>query len=95
MHSGDAFIVAAREIEGCNFLVIVHTRSGNRQRPAIIRHRIGKRYPFIFPTIVIYQNLVDIYGESVEIVKENKLLTVKIGSKTFKIDLIEQRPPKK
>ena len=43
----------------------------------------------------IYQNLVDIYGESVEIVKENKLLTVKIGSKTFKLDLIEQRPPKK
>jgi hypothetical protein len=42
----------------------------------------------------IYQNLVDIYGESVEIVKENKLLTVKIGVKTFKIDLIEQRPPK-
>lgn len=42
----------------------------------------------------IYQNLVDIYGESVEIVKENKLLTVKIGSKTFKLDLIEQRPPK-
>ena len=36
----------------------------------------------------IYQNLVDIYGESVEIVKENKLLTVKIGSKTFKLDLI-------
>lgn len=43
----------------------------------------------------IYQNLVDIYGESVEIVKENKLLTVKIGAKTFKVDLIEQRPPKK
>ena len=42
----------------------------------------------------IYQNLVDIYGESVEIVKENKLLTVKIGSKTFKIDIIEQRPKK-
>lgn len=42
----------------------------------------------------IYQNLVNIYGESVEIVKENKLLTVKIGAKTFKIDLIEQRPPK-
>lgn len=43
----------------------------------------------------IYQNLVGIYGESVEIVKENKLLTVKVGGKTFKIDLIEQRPPKK
>ena len=43
----------------------------------------------------IYHNLVEIYGGTVEIVKENKLLTVKIGAKTFKIDLIEQRPPKK
>ena len=42
----------------------------------------------------IYQNLTEIYGENVEIVKENKLLTVKISSKTFKIDIIEQRPPK-
>lgn len=30
-----------------------------------------------------------------EIVKENKLIQVKLGTKTFKIDLIEQRPPKK
>lgn len=30
-----------------------------------------------------------------EILKENKLIQVKIGEKTFKIDLIEQRPPKK
>lgn len=30
-----------------------------------------------------------------EILKENKLISVKIGEKTFKIDLIEQRPPKK
>ena len=42
----------------------------------------------------IYQNLVEIYGENVEIIKENKLLTIKIGTKTFKVDLIEQRPPK-
>jgi hypothetical protein len=42
----------------------------------------------------IYHNLVEIYGGTVEIVKENKLLTLKIGQKTFKIDLIEQRPPK-
>ena len=33
--------------------------------------------------------------ENVEIVKENKLILVKIAQKTFKIDLIEQRPPKK
>lgn len=43
----------------------------------------------------IHQHLTEIYGENVEIVKENKLLTVKIAQKTFKIDLIEQRPPKK
>ena len=43
----------------------------------------------------IYHFLVETYGDSVEIVKENKLLTLKIGEKTFKVDLIEQRPPKK
>lgn len=42
----------------------------------------------------ILSNLEDVYPNSVEVVKENKLLTVKIGSKTFKIDIIEQRPPK-
>jgi hypothetical protein len=42
----------------------------------------------------IYHNLVEIYGGTVEIVKENKLMTVKVGEKTFKIDLIEQRAKK-
>ena len=35
------------------------------------------------------------YNENVEVLKENKLIQVKIDEKTFKIDLIEQRPPKK
>lgn len=43
----------------------------------------------------ILSNLQDVYKNSVEIVKENKLLTVKIGEKTFKIDIIEKRQPKK
>ena len=42
----------------------------------------------------IYHFLVETYGGSVEIVKENKLLTLKICEKTFKVDLIEQRPKK-
>ena len=42
----------------------------------------------------IYNFLVETYGGSVEIVKENKLLTLKIGEKTFKVVLIEQRPKK-
>lgn len=33
--------------------------------------------------------------ENVEVLKENKLIQVKIGEKIFKIDLIEQRKPKK
>lgn len=39
----------------------------------------------------IYQNLTELYGKNVEIIRENKLLTVKINEKTFKIDIIEQR----
>jgi len=35
------------------------------------------------------------YGAEMAILKENKLFSLKIGEKTFKIDIIEQRPPKK
>ena len=34
-------------------------------------------------------------GGKVEILTQNKLMTIQIGEKTFKIDLIEQRKPKK
>lgn len=43
----------------------------------------------------ILSNLQDAYGENATVEKENKLIIVKIGEKTFKIDLIEQRKPKK
>lgn len=42
----------------------------------------------------ILENLYK-YNENVEVLKENKLIQVKIGEKVFKIDLIEQRQPKK
>ena len=32
--------------------------------------------------------------ENITILKDNKLISIRIGEKTFKIDLIEQRPPK-
>ena len=35
------------------------------------------------------------YSAEVAILKENKLFSLKVGEKTFKIDIIEQRPPKK
>lgn len=42
----------------------------------------------------ILENLQENF-ENVEILNENKLIQVKIGEKVFKIDLIEQRKPKK
>ena len=42
----------------------------------------------------IFSNLQDVYKENARIEKENKLIIVKIGEKTFKLDLIEQRAPK-
>lgn len=43
----------------------------------------------------ILNNLKSIYQEKVTILNENKLISVKIGEKTFKIDIIECRPLKK
>ena len=42
----------------------------------------------------ILENLYK-FNENVEILKENKLIQVEINGKVFKIDLIEQRKPKK
>lgn len=42
----------------------------------------------------ILSNLEDIYKENVKVLNENKLISVRIGDKCFKIDVIEQRKPK-
>lgn len=38
----------------------------------------------------IFCDLFNVYGENAKIEKENKLIIVKIGEKTFKVDIIEQ-----
>lgn len=43
----------------------------------------------------ILSNLEDVFRENVQILTQNKLISVKIGEKTFKVDIIEQRKPKK
>ena len=43
----------------------------------------------------IFTNLEDIYGGNAQIAKENKLIIVQIDEKVFKIDIVEQRQPKK
>lgn len=42
----------------------------------------------------IRSNLEGVYKENVTVLKENKLLEVKIGEKKFKIDIIETRAKK-
>ena len=42
----------------------------------------------------ILSDLEDVYRNNVKVLNENKLIEVKIGKKTFKIDIIEQRPSK-
>jgi hypothetical protein len=37
----------------------------------------------------------DVFRENVTVLKENKLISVQIGEKTFEINLVEKRPPKK
>lgn len=43
----------------------------------------------------ILSNLQYDYSENVEVLKENKLISCTINDKVFKIDIIEQRTPKK
>lgn len=43
---------------------------------------------------IISQFLADTFGENAEILKENKLIQVKISEDVFKIDIIQQRKPK-
>ena len=42
----------------------------------------------------ILSDLEDVFKENVTVLNENKLISVKIDEKIFKIDIIEQRPPK-
>lgn len=42
----------------------------------------------------ILSGLQDVYKKNVTVLTENKLISIKINGKTFKIDVIEQRKPK-
>ena len=63
---------------------------GKKSKPKTVK--VSDEKQELFAEIV--KNLQESH-ENVEILKENKLIQVKIGEKVFKIDLIEQRMPKK
>ena len=76
---------------------IQHDASGNKPRKAV-KDRIVKvsdEKKELFASI--FENLtrcMPVEQENIKILKENKLIEVKIAEKVFKIDLIEQRMPK-
>lgn len=65
-------------------------RTKTSQKPREIKVSAEKRELFD----EIWSDLEDVYRNSVTVLKKYKLLEVKIGEKTFKVDIIEQRPPK-
>ena len=76
----------------------VGVEAGKGQRKKI-EHRtvkISDVKKAVFDTILENLDRCELIDrENASILKENKLIQVKIGEKVFKIDVIEQRPPKK
>lgn len=67
------------------------TEKKKQSKPKIVK--VSDEKQALFSQIESFLKNYTTYN--VEILKENKLIQVKIGEKVFKIDLIEQRPPKK
>ena len=76
----------------------VSVEAGKGQRKKI-EHRtvkISDEKKAVFDTILENLDRCELIDrENVSILKENKLIQVKIGEKVFKIDVIEQRPSKR
>ena len=68
-----------------------------RKKPAAPRTvKVSDEKKELFTTILANLNRAEgVEAEDITVLKENKLIQVKIGERVFKIDVIEQRPPKK
>ena len=70
----------------------IDKKSSKKERKPVVRV-VSDEKKALFNEISGF--LKRVYGINTEILTENKLISVKIGDKTFKIDVIEQRKPKK
>ncbi len=70
------------------------TEKKKQSKPKTVKVSDEKQKLFKELSAVMREYCVD-EGGKCEILKENKLIQVEIGGKIFKIDLIEQRKPKK
>ena len=80
-----------RDIHGASAMDKTKSKTA---KPKVVKVSDEKRdlFDLIYDTLRDYQ--VDFDGKTT-ILKENKLIQFEINGKTFKIDLIEQRPKKK
>ena len=69
---------------------IVQNKSKKERKP--VEKKVSDEKKALFSEIL--SDLEDVYRNSVTVLNENKLIEVKINGKTFKIDVIEQRPRK-
>ena len=69
---------------------IIQNKSKKERKP--IEKKVSDEKKALFSEIL--SDLEDVYHNSVTVLNENKLIEVKINGKTFKIDVIEQRPRK-
>ena len=81
--------------EKASKIKIDHGASGEKAKTErkIVKKEASDAKKFLFSNIL--GQLEEVFGENVKVLTENKLITVQIDDKTFKIDVIEQRKPKK
>ena len=88
-------IALTQKVKDSGIMTTIHGASADKKEKKNSKPRtvkISDEKQELFANIL--ENLKEIY-ENVEVLTQNKLITVKIGDKSFKIDIIEQRKPKK
>ena len=67
-------------------------KSVNKKSSKPKTHKVSAEKTELFDTILTNLNRAEgVERENITVLKENKLIQVKIGEKIFKIDIIEQR----
>ena len=83
----------AKEVK-VNFVDAREVKAKKERKPVV--KKVSDEKKVLFESIVANLDRCELVErENVTVLNENKLIQVKINGKVFKIDLVEQRPPKK
>ena len=88
-------IALTQKVKDSGIMTTIHGASAEKKekkdkKPKTVK--ISEEKQTLFANIL--ENLQENF-ENVEVLNQNKLISIKINDKTFKLDLIEQRKPKK